>query len=685
MKKILSIDDSSDNLTVIKAIIADSFPEMEVISAPDGKKGLILAAAENPDIILLDIEMPGMDGFDVCKYLKQDIFLCDIPVVFLTALRDNKALKFKAIDSGAEAFLFKPIDIPEFVTLIRSMIRIRDANLVKRNEQNRLVEMVAERTSELEKSQTAMINLLDDLKDEIDTRIKAEQELKKSNDYLRSILQTTQDGFVSFNMHGEVTDANRAYCDLLGYKLEEIKGLHTGTIISNMSDQDSMQFLSRIRKQGHETFETEHITKKGDRVCVELAMSYLGGENGGFICFCRDLTERKKTLAEMVKLGEELNQAQKMESIGRLAGGVAHDFNNMLGVILGQTEIALASMEVSDPHYHSFREIQSAGLRSSELTKQLLAFARKQNIKPKILDLNNSIEGILKMLRRLIGEDIALNWIPGTNLSTVLMDPSQIDQVLANLCVNARDAVAGIGTIEIRTHAVSVDGDHELTAKGIPVGDYDALAISDTGCGMDKSVMDKLFEPFFTTKEIGKGTGLGLSTVYGIIKQNKGYITVESIPGQGSTFAIYIPVCRGVADETKIADASNTVTKGSGCILLVEDEPILLEMTRTMLESFGYNVLSSATPNEAIRLTAENADKIRLIISDVILPEMSGPEMARQIQHTYPGIKFMFASGYTADEVLGHGVDDDDDCFIQKPFSRNTLAEKVSALMKQIN
>jgi len=387
----------------------------------------------------------------------------------------------------------------------------------------------------------------------------------------------------------------------------------------------------------------------------------------------------------MVKLGEELNQAQKMESIGRLAGGVAHDFNNMLGVILGQTEIALASIEPSDPYYHGFREIQSAGLRSSELTKQLLAFARKQIIKPKILDLNEAIEGMLKMLSRLIGEDITLNWLPGANLASVLMDPSQIDQILANLCVNARDAIGGIGVIEIRTGYVSVGDYHELTLKGIPAGEYDTLAISDSGCGMDKSVMDKLFEPFFTTKEVGKGTGLGLSTVYGIIKQNKGYITVESTPGKGSTFEIYIPVCKGVAENVKTAESSNTVMKRSGCILVVEDEPILLEMTRTMLESFGYQVISAPTPNEAIRLTSENADKIQLIITDVILPEMSGPAMVRQINQQFPEIKFMFTSGYTADEVLGHGVEDDDSCFIQKPFSRNTLAEKVGALMAKGN
>jgi len=543
--------------------------------------------------------------------------------------------------------------------------------------------MVAERTTELEKSQTAMLNLLDDLKEEIDTRIKAEQELKKNNEYLRSILQTTQDGFVSLDMSGIITDVNRAYCNLLGYSLNELRGIHVENIDANLSKENVMEILDRIKTHGHETFETVNLTRDGNTVSVELALSYLGGENGGYIAFCRDLTERKKTLAEMVKLGEELNQAQKMESIGRLAGGVAHDFNNMLGVILGQTEIALASIEATDPHYHSFSEIQNAALRSSELTKQLLAFARKQHIKPKILDLNESIEGMLKMLTRLIGEDISLNWIPGKKLPNVLMDPSQIDQVLANLCVNARDAIGGIGTIEIRTSAISVNPDHELILKGISVGEYNTLSITDSGCGMDKAIMDKLFEPFFTTKEVGKGTGLGLSTVYGIIKQNKGYITVDSTPGKGSTFVIYIPVCDGIAESVKTKGNSQKIAKGSGCILLVEDEPILLEMTRTMLESFGYQVISAPTPNEAITLTIENADKIDLIISDVILPEMSGPEMARQINLRYPLIKFIFASGYTADEVLGQGINDDDTCFIQKPFSRNTLAEKVGAMIAQ--
>ncbi len=389
-----------------------------------------------------------------------------------------------------------------------------------------------------------------------------------------------------------------------------------------------------------------------------------------------DVTEQKRVEEEKDRLQAQLNQAQKMESVGRLAGGVAHDFNNMLGVILGYTELAMQRLEPAQPLFAELGEIRKAAERSAEFTRQLLAFARKQTVAPKLLDLNETVEGMLKMLRRLIGEDIDLAWLPGKNLKPLKMDPSQIDQILANLCVNARDAISGAGKITIETGTAVFDKDYCDYNPGFLPGEYLLLAVSDDGCGMDSVTLSRLFEPFFTTKETGKGTGLGLATVYGIVGQNNGFIKVFSEPGHGAVFRIYLPQAPK-AEKMPKAVSGKQVLGGSETILLVEDEPALIEMTTKMLQYRGYTVLAAATPGEAIRLARENAGAIRLLMTDVIMPEMNGRELANSLLSLSPDFRCLFMSGYSADVIAHHGVLDEGVHFIQKPFTMDELAAKV--------
>jgi signal transduction histidine kinase/ActR/RegA family two-component response regulator len=388
---------------------------------------------------------------------------------------------------------------------------------------------------------------------------------------------------------------------------------------------------------------------------------------------------------ERRRLVVQLTQAQKMESVGRLAGGVAHDFNNMLGVILGHTELALLKAEEDNDLISDLKEIQNAAKRSANLTKQLLTFARKEIISPRKLDLNDTVESMLNMLRRLIGEDIDLVWKPAAHIWPVKMDPSQIDQILANLCINARDAISGVGKLTIETGRKTFDEEYCSEHPGFIPGDFVLLAVSDNGCGMDKDTLDNLFEPFFTTKEVGKGTGLGLATIYGIVKQNNGFINVYSEPGQGSTFKIYLP--RLVADEDidKAVPEKKAAAGGTETILLVEDEPTILTMTRMMLERKGYSVLPAATPGEAIDLAKTHADKIHLLMTDVVMPEMNGRDLAGQVIRLYPEIKRLFMSGYTADVIAHHGVLDDGVAFIQKPFSMADMTEKVREVLDMVS
>ncbi|NWH03781.1 response regulator [Desulfobacter latus] len=399
------------------------------------------------------------------------------------------------------------------------------------------------------------------------------------------------------------------------------------------------------------------------------------------ILFAIQEEARQKTAHE--KLEEQMRQAQKMESVGRLAGGVAHDFNNMLSVILGNTEIAMEDLAPDDPLHNNLSEIFSAANRSADITRQLLAFARKQTIAPKVLDLNRTIKSMLKMLRRLIGEDIDLAWRPETTVWPVRMDPSQIDQILANLCINARDAIADIGMITIETGKATFDSTYCAEHPGFVAGDFVLLAVSDDGCGMEQETLANLFEPFFTTKDVDKGTGLGLATVYGIVKQNEGFINIYSEPGQGSIFRIYLPRYLAATESPEKKNSDKFNQEGDETILLVEDEPSILKMTRMMLERTGYKVLAAGTPEEAIALAREHAGEIDLLMTDVVMPEMNGRDLAKNLRLLYPNLNLLFMSGYTANVIAHHGVLDEGVQFIQKPFAKQDLVIKVREVLDE--
>jgi PAS domain S-box-containing protein len=391
-----------------------------------------------------------------------------------------------------------------------------------------------------------------------------------------------------------------------------------------------------------------------------------------------EIAERQQAEQERERLRAQLAQAQKMESVGRLAGGVAHDFNNMLGVILGHAELALEQLRPGDAVASDIREIRRAAERSADITRQLLAFARKQTVAPRLLDLNTTVEGLLRMLRRLIGEDIALEWRPGREVRCVRIDPSQVDQILVNLCVNARDAIGGVGRITIETRVEEIGAAYLQTHPWATAGPYVRLTVSDTGCGMTRETMDNLFEPFFTTKELGRGTGLGLATVYGIVKQNGGFVDVASQPGVGTTFLLFLPHHSEEAVEEALRDPSETAERaGQETILLIEDEPQILKMTTLMLQRHGYTVLPAGSPKEALHLAEAHAGRVDLLLTDVVMPEMNGRELAHTLSERFPGIKLLFMSGYTADVIAHRGVLEEGVAFIQKPFTMKDLAAKV--------
>jgi len=393
-----------------------------------------------------------------------------------------------------------------------------------------------------------------------------------------------------------------------------------------------------------------------------------------------NFAEIKRAEEEKKKLESQLHQAQKMESIGSLAGGVAHDFNNKLSVILGHAYLALTASS-PDRVRDSLDEIRKAAEQSADLTRQLLAFARKQTIAPKVLDLNETVTSMLKMLQRLIGEDIQITWKPSSGLWLLKFDPSQIDQILANLCVNARDSISAGGKITIETGNSTIDEVFCAQHTYALPNEYVRIAVSDNGCGMDKETLDRIFEPFFTTKEMGKGTGLGLATIFGIVKQNNGFINVYSEPGLGTTFTIYLPRYTGKSEQSQNEGGAMPVPSGLETVLLVEDELSILNMASMILTRQGYNVLQANSPSEAMRLAKEHIAEINLLITDVIMPEMNGKDLSNKLQQLHPRLKCLFMSGYTADAIAPHGVLDEGVNFLQKPFSLPGLAAKVREVL----
>jgi PAS domain S-box-containing protein len=396
-----------------------------------------------------------------------------------------------------------------------------------------------------------------------------------------------------------------------------------------------------------------------------------------------DISERRRVEDERRQLQEQLAQVRKMESVGRLAGGVAHDFNNMLGVILGHAELALQQMEPGQPVASSLRSIRDAAQRSAVLTRQLLVFARQQPVAPRQIDLNRTVAEMLELLERLIGEQIELVWEPGPDLAPVLIDPTQLQQVVTNLCLNARDAMGGVGRVTIETRSVTVgEGGRDGPAGAAP-GAYVLLAVTDQGSGMSEEVRAHLFEPFFTTKPVGKGTGLGLATVYGVVQQHHGYVDAMSQVGSGSTFRVFLPAppAGTAVPEVEATPPSPAAAEGRETILVVEDEPAVLRLAERVLGGLGYRVLGAETPGAAIKLAEQHAGEIQLLVADVVLPEMSGRDLADRLAALQPGLRCLYMSGYAADVVGQGGEGDRTVHFIGKPFSVVELAAKVRAVL----
>jgi PAS domain S-box-containing protein len=593
--------------------------------------------------------LPGMQMIVVCTYP-------------LAAARGAAVFDVARTHEFAVARLRGKWEVVETPESLQAKEEIRRLNA-------ELEQRVLDRTSELAASNRA-------LSAEIEERQRLEIDLLKQNEILQKIFDHIPVMISFFDEECSLKLINREWERTLGWSFEEIQQRNLDIVAECYPDpQDQHRARDFIARSSDEWVDFRTRTRDGRVIDTTWARVRLS--SGVTIGIGQDITERKA-------LEEQLRQAQKMEAIGQLAGGIAHDFNNLLTAVIGYSELAMAKLKKGDPLGLYIGQIRQAGDRAGALTNQLLAFSRKQVLQPKLLNLNSVVSGIESLLRRLIGEDIELLTLLAPDLGTVKADPGQIEQVIVNLAVNARDAMPGGGkTLTIKTSNVDLGAASTLAYLAVKPGPYVTLAVSDTGAGMDEQTISHLFEPFFTTKEPSKGTGLGLATVYGIIKQSGGNISVYSEPGTGSTFKIYLPRVDSAADLYQPTHEAEMARQGTETILLAEDDEIVRRLVTEVLQRYGYQVLEASTTAEAILIGQRHPGPIHLLISDVVMPEMNGPELSIRLQRFRPEMKVLYMSGYTDSTIVQQRMAEEARNFIQKPFVPDALVRRVREILDQ--
>ncbi len=638
MKKynLLYVDDEESNLRIFK----DAFRrKYNVFTASSTKEGIEILEKYDIDLVLSDQRMPEMSGVDFLRYSLKKFPAMNR--ILITAYSDFEAIEEAINRAHIFQYIKKPWDQRHLEKIIQNALRLY--MLQKENK---------EKTEALKKTK---------------------EKLEKSEAKYKLLSDVSFEG-IFIHDKGIIIEVNAALLKMFGYKRIDLIGKN---VIDLLLLENYNPFVTE-KKESNVPIEVIAIRKDGSKFPAEIQSRFIKDKGNKILKAeaIRDISERKN-------MEQQYFQMQKMEAIGKLAGGIAHDFNNLLTVINGFSEILLNRLHQEDPIRKEIGEIRKAGERANSLTSQLLAFSRRQLIKPKRININTCVQDIEKMLRRIIGEDIELETILDPDLANIKADKSQIDQVIMNLAINARDAINDVGKLTIETNNVVIDEEYVKNHISMKPGRYVMLAISDNGCGMDRETLSKIFEPFFTTKEAGKGTGLGLSTVYGIIKQNNGYIWVYSEPGQGTTFKIYFPrVDEPVEKDNEIKVPTGSL-KGDEVILVVEDDYSVRKLTVEFLSKFGYSLLEAENGKEALTLLQKKSIYVDLIITDVIMPKMSGRELEKRIAKSHPKTKILFVSGYTDNAIAHHGVLEEGVNFLSKPFRPLELAQKVRMILDE--
>ncbi|HEX5706087.1 MAG TPA: response regulator [Pyrinomonadaceae bacterium] len=632
---VLVVDDTPDKRQLLESLLCHS--GYRVLTAGDGREGLLVARSARPDLIISDVSMPLIDGIELCRRIRADDDLRLTPILLVSALRKDSESVAAGLSAGADDYIEAPYDP---------------------------MRLVAKITRYAERKRT-------------------EEALRQSVEHYRLLFESNPLPMWVFDRETlRFLAVNAAAVRHYGYSHDEFLAMTIKDIRPPEALPELAAALSASSVGLGFSGLMNHRKKDGNVIDVEITYHTLTfGDRPAELVLAQDVTERRRIEKELHQSQEQLLQSQKLESVGQLAGGVAHDFNNLLTVIIGQSDLMLRRLAGDDPLRSRAEEIKRAAERAAGLTRQLLAFSRKQVLQPKVLDLTETVAGMDKLLRRLIGEDVHLLTVLASRLGKVKADPSQIEQVLMNLAVNARDAMPEGGKLTVETQNVYLDEAYARQHLSVVPGPYVMLAVSDTGTGMDAETQARIFEPFFTTKEVGKGTGLGLSTVYGIVKQSGGNIYVYSEVGNGTTFKIYLPLVSEESEANEQFLAEPARERRTETILLVEDEESVRTLLLETLEAEGYTVLAASGGREALRVCAGHAGPIHLLLTDVVMPEMSGRQLVERLNEKCAGAKVLYMSGYTDNAIVRHGVLEPGVSFLQKPFTPAAVIRKVREVL----
>ena len=663
---IVAIDDNRDNLLTLKALLNMYLPEALLTTSLSAVEGIERVRAEQPDVILLDIQMPEVDGFEATTRLKGDPALRHIPIILLTAHRSDSSIKAKGLEYGADAFLSKPLDEIELIAQIKAMVRIKKSEDALRQERENLEAQLAERTHDLLRVNEELNNNLRNLNE-------------KEGRYRRAV-NGSNDGLWDWNILTDEYYISPRWKELLGFSVDELP-----------NNKDS--FFTRLHPEDEQLVDAAlqlHLVQKKP-FDIELRLRTKSDDYRWFRCrgqaewdgqgnavlmagSLMDVTERRL-------LEEQLLQSQKMEAIGQLAGGVAHDFNNILQVIMGFSSVLTMSNRLSNEEKEAVEQIVGASTRAAQLTHGLLTFSRKQIITPWQCDLNEIVGHVHKILGRLLGEDIRIKLNICNERLPVSVDSVQIEQVMMNLATNARDAMPRGGTLTIETGRQEIYSQLELTHGSCKPGHYAWFAVSDSGQGIERETQKRIFEPFFTTKEVGKGTGLGMAIVFGIVTQHQGFINVYSEIGQGTTFRIFLPLSSFEQLEGKTKSDRTKPPKGTETILLAEDDVAVRKLMASVLTEYGYKVIQAEDGEEAVEKFVANSDAVRLLLFDMIMPKKNGMEASQEIRRLKPDLKVIYSSGYTADFMEDRGISDEGIELVMKPVQPLELLRKIREIL----
>lgn len=631
---ILIVNDIPDQLEIMSMLLRQA--GYQVFTACDGLEAITIAHEIRPMLVISDVAMPHLDGIEMTRMLRADAELGLIPILLVSANRRDTESAVEGLRAGADDYLEAPYEPHRLIAQATRMIE----------------------------------------------RTRQEDALIQSEERYRLLFEHNPQAMWVFDAETlRFLAVNNAAIQHYGYSREEFLSM---TIKDIRPPEDVPALLGDIAMNTRGMDKAgvwKHLKKDGTVIDVEVTSYDL--EFAGYqakLVLSYDVTERLRAEKALREMEEQLRQAQKLEAIGSLAGGVAHDFNNILTAITGYSDLTLRRLGEGDSVRGYVQEIKRAAERASSLTQQLLAFSRKQVMQLKVLNLNEIVSDMDRMLRPMIGEDVDYVTILEPKIGQIKADKGQIEQVLMNLVINARDAMPGGGQLTIETKNVYLNAAYASHHLSVNPGHYVMLTVSDTGMGMDAQTRERIFEPFFTTKEVGKGTGLGLSTIYGIVKQLGGNVWVYSEPGHGTTFKIYFPLIQNEPENIE-EQAMLKAPGGTEILLLVEDDDSIRELIRDVLEMEGYKVLAAASGQEALNLCKEMAEPVELLITDVVMPGMSGRDLSETLGEMYPDIKILYMSGYTDDAVVRHGVLEEGKAFLQKPFSPDALARKVRGVL----